>query len=219
MAATTINIAETMSVTTKPLTMSKPVLIQAIMAAQTSRLPVGSPFMATKRLWREWANSQVWTADSVRIRSGIEAFLRELEAPIVLTYAAMPGEADVESIDGAGELLLTRTPDVGGLTVHRADSPMETHRWGYRQPVEDAARVESAKIDVVLVPGALFDRRGGRLGHGRGYYDRLLATCRPAVIRVGVTTAGAIVERLPTEPHDIAMTHLATETGVRPVSG
>ncbi|MBK5267517.1 MAG: 5-formyltetrahydrofolate cyclo-ligase [Acidimicrobiia bacterium] len=175
--------------------------------------------MATKRLWREWADGQVWTVDTERIRSGIEAFLRGLEAPIVLTYSAMPGEADVESIEGAGQLLLTRTPEVGGLTVHRADSPMETHRWGYRQPVAEAARVESMEIDVVLVPGALFDRRGGRLGHGRGYYDRLLVTCRPDVIRVGVTTAGAIVERIPTEPHDIAMTHLATEAGVRQVSG
>jgi 5-formyltetrahydrofolate cyclo-ligase len=175
--------------------------------------------MATKRLWRKWADAQVWTVDSERIRAGIGAFLRGLEAPIVLTYSAMPGEADVESIDGAGMLLLTRTPDGGGLTVHRADSPMEAHRWGYRQPVADAPRVESIDIDVVLVPGALFDRRGGRLGHGRGYYDRLLATCRPDVIRVGVATAGAIVERIPMEPHDIAMTHLATEAGVRPVSG
>lgn len=175
--------------------------------------------MATKRLWRKWVEGQVWAVDSDRIRAGIETFLKGLEAPIVLTYSAMPGEADVESIGGASRLLLTRTPDVGGLTIHRADSPMETHRWGYRQPVANAPLVESKEIDVVLVPGALFDRRGGRLGHGRGYYDRLLDTCRPDVIRVGVTTAGAIVEKLPMEQHDIAMTHLATETGVRPVSG
>lgn len=137
----------------------------------------------------------------------------------MLTYASMPGEPDVTSIRGAGRLLLTRTPKKGSLTVHDATSTMETHPWGYRQPVEGSAEVDPRDIDVVLVPGALFDRAGGRLGHGRGYYDRLLASCRPDVLRVGITTVNALVERLPIEPHDIPMTHLATEAGVRLLRG
>lgn len=132
----------------------------------------------------------------------------------MLTYASMPGEPDVASVRGASRLLLTRTPNTGPLTVHADTSTMETHRWGYRQPIEGSAEVNPHEIDVVLVPGALFDRTGGRLGHGRGYYDRLLASCRPDVLKVGITTVNALVERLPIEPHDIAMTHLATEAGV-----
>lgn len=173
--------------------------------------------MATKQLWRSWAGSQTHRFNQHMIHTAIDRFLSSLERPTVLTYSSMPGEPDVESVAGAGRLLLTRTPKTGGLTVHLASSAMEIHRWGYRQPAEGSVEVDPHEIDVVLVPGALFDRRGGRLGHGRGYYDRLLASCRPDVLKVGITSVGALVERVPLEPHDILMTHLATETGVRPV--
>ncbi|MDH5505125.1 MAG: 5-formyltetrahydrofolate cyclo-ligase [Acidimicrobiia bacterium] len=171
--------------------------------------------MATKDLWRSWAAAQRWIPGQDLIRSGVEAFLGSLTDPVVLTYAAMPGEPDVVAVRGAGRLLLTRTPKTGPLTVHAATSTMETHRWGYRQPVEGSVEIDPGEIDVVLVPGALFDREGDRLGHGRGYYDRLLASCRSDVLKVGITTVNALVERLPVEPHDIPMTHLATEVGVR----
>lgn len=173
--------------------------------------------MATKQLWRSWASSQTHRFNQSMIQTGIERFLSSLDGPTVLTYSSMPGEPDVESVAGADRLLLTRTPKTGGLTVHPASSRMEIHRWGYRQPAEGATEVNPHEIDVVLVPGALFDRRGGRLGHGRGYYDRLLAACRPDVLKVGITSMGSLVERLPIEPHDILMTHLATEVGVRQV--
>lgn len=175
--------------------------------------------MASKHLWRSWAAAQHWAPGQDLICSGVEAFLASLANPVVLTYASMPGEPDVAAVRGAGRLLLTRTPKAGPLTVHADTSTMETHRWGYRQPVDGSAEVDPREIDVVLVPGALFDRVGGRLGHGRGYYDRLLAGCRPDVLKVGITTVNALVERLPIEPHDIPMTHLATEGGVRPLWG
>jgi 5-formyltetrahydrofolate cyclo-ligase len=70
---------------------------------------------------------------------------------------------------------------------------------------------------VALVPGMLFDRTGGRLGHGAGYYDRLLPGLGPTVPRVGVVPTALVVDALPCEAHDVPMTHLATEAGVRPV--
>ena len=132
----------------------------------------------------------------------------------MLTYSPMAGEPDVSHVPAAGRLLITRTPESGPLTVHDADAEREMHRWGFSQPVASAVPVSPELIDVVLVPAALFDRKGNRLGHGRGYYDRLLAACRPDVLRIGVTTVRAVVEILPVEPHDIVMTHLATESGV-----
>ena len=202
-----------------PLVMNSPVRTQPIMVAQCSRPALVSPLMASKHVWRSWAAAQHWAPRQDLIRSGIETFLVSLDNPVVLTYASMPGEPDVAAVRGAGRLLFTRTPKTGPLTVHADTSTMETHRWGYRQPVEGSAEVDPGEIDVVLVPGALFDRAGGRLGHGRGYYDRLLASCRPDVLKVGITTVNALVERLPIDPHDIPMTHLATEVGVRPLRG
>jgi 5-formyltetrahydrofolate cyclo-ligase len=102
--------------------------------------------------------------------------------------------------------------------VHPADGPSEPHRWGYLQPVADAPVVPDADIAVALVPGALFDRHGHRLGHGAGYYDRLLPRLAPTTPRIGITPAALVVAELPVEPHDVKMTHLATEVGVREVT-
>ncbi len=81
----------------------------------------------------------------------------------------------------------------------------------------DAPELPLEEIGAVLVPGVLFNRRGGRLGHGAGYYDRLLPRLPAAAILIGVTTEGRLVDELPTGAHDVRMTHLATETGVRAV--
>lgn len=129
----------------------------------------------------------------------------------------MPGEPDIADVAKEHRRLITRTPDEGPLTVHAFDAPREVHRWGFAQPRDGSPPVPASAIDVVLVPGALFARDGARLGHGKGYYDRLLAGVRPEIPRVGVAGFGRLVERLPTEPHDVPMTHLVTERGVRPV--
>ncbi len=173
--------------------------------------------MADKQHWRRWAASQGSVPDSEPIVRGIEFFLAELSSQTLLTYCAMAGEPDLNLVRFNGTLLVTRTPHTGPLTVHPADAPREVHRWGFSQPVASAPHIDPLVIDVVLVPGVLFDRHGVRLGHGKGYYDQLLAQCRPDVVRIGVTTVGRIVERLPADDHDVAMTHLAAEWGVRRV--
>lgn len=81
------------------------------------------------------------------------------------------------------------------------------------QPNADSPMVADDAIAVVLVPGLAFSMDGSRLGHGAGYYDRLLARLGGGVIRVGVTD-GFIVSGLTTDDHDVPMTHLAGETGV-----
>ena len=47
--------------------------------------------------------------------------------------------------------------------------------------------IEASKIDVVFVPLLAFDNKGHRVGYGKGYYDRFLATCRPDCIKVGLS--------------------------------
>lgn len=131
---------------------------------------------------------------------------------VVLSYAAMPTELEVVLSPRRRTLLLTRTPEEGGLTIHRAGGPMERHRFGFSQPVATAPTWDG-EIDAVLVPGLAFSPSGGRLGKGAGYYDRLLGSL-PATVRVGVTADSLVVDGLPADPHDVAMTHLATERGV-----
>lgn len=66
-------------------------------------------------------------------------------------------------------------------------------------------------IDVVLLPGSVFDEQGGRLGYGGGYYDRFLARERVRAIRIGLAYELQVVRELPLLPHDQRVHILVTE--------
>lgn len=153
---------------------------------------------------------------------GLVAHLRQLAPSTVVVYLSMDGELPAERVAaplvGIHRFLTTRTPDSGWLTLHDFQAKREVHRFGYEQPVADAERVDPLDVDVVLVPGLCFDESGGRLGWGKGYYDQLLASMRSDVRRIGLTLERRLVPAVPREPHDVSMTHLATETGVRHVT-
>ena len=135
----------------------------------------------------------------------------------IVAFDAMPGEPDVGALfddEPHRRLALTRTPETGRvLSLHDGRGPRETHRFGYTQPLADAPIIPDNQVSAVLVPGLAFDRVGGRLGFGAGFYDRFLSRLAPDVLRIGVSD-GYIVDRVPTDTHDVAMTHLATEAGV-----
>lgn len=75
-------------------------------------------------------------------------------------------------------------------------------------------RVEPQELDLVMVPGVAFDRRGGRLGYGKGYYDRLLRRLRHDALAVGVAFECQIVPEIPMQQHDVFMDKVLTETAL-----
>jgi len=66
------------------------------------------------------------------------------------------------------------------------DSKLAVNRWGISEPMEGAA-ISPGEIDLVLVPGLCFDRRGHRVGFGKGFYDRFLMTVRGDCQTVGLS--------------------------------
>ena len=77
-----------------------------------------------------------------------------------------------------------------------------------------AKRVEIAVVDLVMAPGVAFDRRGGRLGHGLGYYDKLLEGARPDAPIVALAFECQMFAEIPTQAHDVRMDRIVTERGV-----
>ena len=70
------------------------------------------------------------------------------------------------------------------------------------------------QIDVVVVPGALFDCDGGRCGYGGGFYDTYLPTTRPDTPRIGLAFELQLVGDVPCHPHDLPVHVLVTEERV-----
>jgi len=79
-------------------------------------------------------------------------------------------------------------------------------RWG-----ELGKEVAPEQLDCVMVPGVAFDRNGGRLGNGAGYYDRLLKSVRADAVLIGVCFESQLVEQVAMDAHDVAMDIVMTE--------
>ena len=76
---------------------------------------------------------------------------------------------------------------------------------------EKTRRIEPAEIDAAVIPGSVFDIRGGRLGYGGGYYDRFLVNKAPQAKRIGFAFELQVIDQVPVAPHDQPLDILITE--------
>ena len=108
-------------------------------------------------------------------------------------------------------------PRVQGDQLHflRCDNPATLCPgcFGVPEPMAGELLLPE-QFDVVVVPGVAFDRRGGRLGYGKGFYDRFLCQCRPDAMRIGLGFSFQLLPQLPCEPHDVTLQALVTEKEV-----
>ena len=79
--------------------------------------------------------------------------------------------------------------------------------------------VQPDELDVIMVPGVAFDRRGGRTGHGKGYYDKLLEHARRDTPLVALAFECQLFPEIPVQPHDVFMDMVITESAVYPGRG
>jgi len=66
-------------------------------------------------------------------------------------------------------------------------------------------------VDVVIVPGVGFDRQGHRLGHGMGYYDKLLHQAPKNMVKIGLAFEQQMVDKIPVDTHDVRVAYIVTE--------
>lgn len=133
----------------------------------------------------------------------------------------MEDEVDVSSLVErlpGWRWVLPRIEEDESLTWRDARVELERHRWGMEQPGDLGPVIARTQIDIFLVPGLAFDRAGNRLGRGRGFYDRELAVRRPNSLAVGLAIGERVVDEVPTDLHDVTVTHLATEDGVTEIT-
>jgi 5-formyltetrahydrofolate cyclo-ligase len=84
-------------------------------------------------------------------------------------------------------------------------------RFGLLEPAEPWLSASApAEADLMLVPALAVDRRGVRLGRGRGFYDRSLVHRNPQARLIAVVRDDELLDELPADPHDVPMTHALT---------
>lgn len=170
------------------------------------------------------AKRSYWTEEyrqsvSERICQQIESFLPFVRSQCVALYCALPDEVDLTPILTAHkqekQLLIPRVEgDDINFYAYEPDALVTSEGYKILEPTalqEEA--VDPADIELILVPGVAFDPHGGRMGRGKGYYDRFFVRC-PHALRVAVTDSQQIVERIPLDPWDKTMHYVISEERV-----
>jgi 5-formyltetrahydrofolate cyclo-ligase len=84
--------------------------------------------------------------------------------------------------------------------------------WGVPEP-ESGDRFPNQKIDLVFTPLLAFDKKGNRVGYGKGYYDKFFQECRPDVLKVGLSLEEP-ARKINAELFDVPLTHCITPLAV-----
>ncbi len=160
---------------------------------------------------------------SGRIRERLAASLRIGGAEHIFIYINFRSEVEtmelIRSLIADGKqvsvpLTLLDESRLLAVGLTDPDSQLAPGCYGIPEPTAEqvsSATVDPATIDTVVVPGSVFDRTGGRLGYGGGFYDRFLVQSAPRAVRVALAFELQLVERVPMEPHDQYMDFLITE--------
>lgn len=92
------------------------------------------------------------------------------------------------------------------------DDDLVVGHFGVLEPKEDTLRpVEPNILDLVIVPGVAFDRRGYRIGYGGGYYDRFLPRLPDKATTVSLAFDMQLIDHIPTSQYDIPVEYIITE--------
>lgn len=111
-------------------------------------------------------------------------------------------------VDGELELFHLQSMDELETGMYKILEPREDLRS------VDAKRIDVSELDLILVPGVAFDARGGRTGHGKGYYDKLLENAKAETPLIALAFECQMFDEIPMQDHDIFMDKVVTEAKV-----
>jgi 5-formyltetrahydrofolate cyclo-ligase len=145
------------------------------------------------------------------------------EASVVLTYYSINNEVNTHEIIEKLTFMNKKValpicrPDKTDLAISIISSTTELKpgSFGIMEPDPDnLSLVKPEEIDIVLVPGIAFDRRGNRIGYGKGYYDRFLQVFKPSQLKIGLCFDFQLFDELPSDSNDVPVDCIITESSV-----
>lgn len=158
-------------------------------------------------------------------------WLRSRQASCVMLYMPFRSELDTKPLiewclkEGVVVILPRVHPSDRSMALYRLDGweGLAPGAYGIMEPDPERCVPFDAhdRIDVVFAPGLAFDKKGGRLGYGGGYYDRFAANGSGYSVPpprkacwLGVAYELQLVEDLPMQEHDKRMDGIVTENGI-----
>jgi 5-formyltetrahydrofolate cyclo-ligase len=143
-------------------------------------------------------------------------------ASVIMLFAAFRSEVDTApllswALERGKTVCFPRVLGPRRMAAYRVADPaadLVPGAWGIPEPREGLEEVPPGRMDAVVVPGSVFDAAGRRCGYGGGFYDNYLPLTRARTPWVALAFEAQLVEELPCEAHDLAVTAIVTEKRV-----
>ncbi len=156
--------------------------------------------MKSRRIFRKLSREPVFQkAKHVAFYYGIAP---EVETKLFLQKILKDKKIYLPRIDPKKSLVLCRVRSLSKDLKKGAYNIMEPKAFCEKRP--------AGQMDIIILPGVAFDRKGGRLGQGGGYYDRLLRKIKK-VVKLGLCFREQVVKKVPMEAHDVRMDRVITD--------
>ncbi|MCF0148267.1 MAG: 5-formyltetrahydrofolate cyclo-ligase [Clostridium sp.] len=89
---------------------------------------------------------------------------------------------------------------------------LKENSMGILEPIDDSDYINKEKIDLIIVPGVVFDLSGNRIGYGGGYYDRYLEDIKAIRNKLVLAYDLQVIDFIDSEIHDIKFDYIITNT-------
>lgn len=157
---------------------------------------------------------------SASIRGKLENLEEFKSAKKIMAYVSTNEEVDTRDLikDCFKKGLTVYIPKVDRNELKiipvRSWEVLEPGTFSILEPMMNEASEEAQpeELDLILIPGIAFDRRGHRIGHGKGFYDRILKKTK--AYKIGLAFHEQIVDEIPNEEHDVAMDLIITDNSL-----
>jgi len=156
----------------------------------------------------------------LKIRKKLFASKEFQNSKTILFYASFDGEVDtlgmIKQALRLGKrialpVILRKKRAIVPALIKNLRKDLIQGPYGIQQPKTDRSKiVPLSQIDLVILPGLVFDKRNHRLGRGAGFYDRFLADLPENTPTIGLAYDFQVIDRLPSQSHDIPVLNVIT---------
>ena len=101
------------------------------------------------------------------------------------------------------------------ISLYDHEVKLAASNYGVLEPTKETIKIADRDIlDAAIMPGAVFDSRGYRIGYGAGYYDKFFAHTNKDIYKIALAFSFQIVDEVPTDDFDIPVDCIVTEKGI-----
>ena len=170
--------------------------------------------------FRDSMNIEEVTAKSDEIKNKLISTTMYAEAKHIFSFLSFNKEARTKSIiddclqKGKQVYIPLCNMEIREIILCHMEgwNELRPNRMGILEPTKESIKIADRKIlDLAIVPGAVFDRKGNRIGYGAGYYDKFFSSLKKNIIKIAVCYSFQVVDHITPDAHDVPMDYIITE--------